>query len=168
MGLAFAAVLCLVTGVTTALADGGSTEIFRTKQGPYEIIVGIIPATPVVGVIHFSVTVVGANSGDPVSDAMVTIAAQGPQDLAAGPVTIVNTATSYYYDANITVAAIGDWQFQVTVDSPLGKERVTFPLRVQTVTVNWGAIASVLVAILLVVPLVVLGYQSLRRRRQKR
>ncbi|MEK7777132.1 MAG: hypothetical protein AAB303_00715, partial [Chloroflexota bacterium] len=41
---------------------------------------------------------------------------------------------------------------------------MTFPLRVLTVTVNWGAIAAILVAILLVLPLMIVGYRSLRGR----
>lgn len=162
-------VLWLATTSMAARANGGATQVFRARQGPYEITVGIIPPTPQVGILHFAVSLVEQSTLRPITGATVTIAAQGPQGLAAGPIAATNTyGATNYYDANISLDAPGEWQFQLAVDSPMGKELVAFPLQVRQVTVNWGAIASILVTIVLALPLVVVGYQSLRGRRQAR
>ncbi len=170
VGLALAILVWLLATVAAARADGGSTEVFRTKQGPYEIIVGIIPPTPAVGVVHFSVTLGEAGTGRPVTQATVNISAQGPQGSTGSTVAATNTfAASPYYDTNIAVDKPGEWQFQVAVDSPLGKEHVTFPLKVLSqAAVNWQAVASLMVALVLALPLVIVGYRSLRRQRRTR
>ena len=114
-----------------------------------------------------TVTVLEAASKRPITGATVTIEAHGPEAPTAGPVVALSTvAAPRYYDATISLDSIGQWEFQVTVESPLGEERVAFPLQVREATVNWGAVISMLVAVLLVLPLVASGYRSLRARRR--
>ena len=166
--LALAVALWLATPVMAASANGGANEVFRAKQGPYEIyeiVVGIIPPTPQVGILHFTVSVVERATSRPVASASVTIEARGPQGSSGSTEDATNTfGAPNYYDANIAVDKPGEWEFEVVVDSPLGNERVTFPLRVQQTTVNWGAIAATLAAIVLALPIVVASYRSLRGR----
>ena len=157
----------LVAYATPTLANGSAIEVFRQQQGPYEVGVGVIPSTPVVGNLHLTIWVLEAASKQPITEAAVTMEAQGPEAGIAGPVTALLTIAQYY-DVNIPVGTIGEWQFQVTVESPLGTERVTFPLYVRKATVTWGPVIALLASVLLAVPVVAAGSRRLRGRQRTR
>ncbi len=149
-------------------ANGGATEVFRQRQGPYEIAVGINPPTLVVGNVHLTVRVVDAITMRPVvNGAVVTIEARGPEKSVVGPLIAPSVpAESWWHDANIVLDAIGTWQFQLTVESELGKERVEFSLPVQESSVSWGVVFALLVGVFVGLPTAVLTRRVLQGRKR--
>ena len=115
-----------------ASANGNSVEIFRASEGRYEIIVGVQPAAPVVGLAHFTITPLDLGTSAPVIDAEINVVAHDPQDRPTYRVRAINSpAARNYYDANITFDSPGDWTLFVEVESAaLGHATVAVPLRV--------------------------------------
>ena len=152
--LAAAAALVLpVWGL--ASANGNSLEIFRASEGRYEIIVGVQPDAPVVGLAHFTIMPLDLGTSAPVIDAEVNIVAHDPQDRPTYRVRAVNSpAARNYYDANITFDSTGEWTLFVEVESAaLGHATVAVPLRVGAQalgpslagTITWLIVLGVLV-----------------------
>ena len=115
-----------------AMANGDGLEIFRGRQGAYELTVGVQPPVPVVGPVHFTVTPFDAESSGPVLQAEITILAYDPQGNPAFQVRAVNSpAQRQYYDANITINAPGGWTLGIDVHSDaLGDATFRVPLHV--------------------------------------
>ena len=98
------------------LANGGSVEIFRAKQGAYELVVGVQPEVPVVGRTHFTITPFDLSTSLPVIHAEIVIVAHNPQGEPTYEVRAVNHPLAIeYYDANITFESPGDWTLMVTI-----------------------------------------------------
>ncbi len=168
VGVVLVAATWLVDSGASVQANGGATEVFRQKQGPYEIAVGTIPPTLVVGNVHLTVRVVDAATMRPVvNGAVVTIEARGPEESVVGPLTAPSVpAEPWWYDANIALDATGTWQFQLTLESELGKERVTFSLLVQEASVSWGVVFALLIGVFLGLPTAVLIRRVLQGRKR--
>lgn len=73
-------------------------------------------------------------------------------------------ATPQYHDVNLPIGVTGEWRFQITVDSELGEEHLSFSLQIYDAAVNWGAVVTMLVVVLLALPIGAGGYRALRRR----
>ena len=115
-----------------ALADGKGVEIFRAREGAYEIIVGVQPEVPVVGTVHITVTPVDLETSLPVVHAEIVIVAHDPEGVPAYQARAVNLPLAVqYYDANITFESPGDWTLIVDVrHDTLGSAEVSVPLHV--------------------------------------
>jgi hypothetical protein len=147
-----AAFLLLAQG--HSLANGESVEIFRGREGAYELIVGVQPETPVVGAIHFTITPLDIETSLPVVDAEISVVAHDPDGKAAYRVRAVNTPlAARYYDANITIESPGTWTLAVEVSSDrLGRATFAVPVkvgagpvaRILAGTVVWLAVVTVL------------------------
>ena len=147
-----AAVLFLAEG--HSLANGESVEIFRGREGAYELIVGVQPETPVVGAIHFTITPLDIETSLPVVHAEINVVAHDPDGNPAYRVRAVNTPLAVqYYDANMTVHSPGAWTLAVEVSSDrLGRATFTVPVKVGpgpvasslAGTVVWLAVVTVL------------------------
>ena len=169
LALAPLAGLLAVAPAGPALANGDAVEIFRGREGPYEVIVGIQPVEPVVGTVHFSVTPLDASTSLPVTDAEITIVASDERGEPIYQARALNTpAAPRYYDANITFEAPGTWTLEVQVQSDgLGEATATVPLRVEEQSITPGPAGAFV--LLTVVAALVGGslylWNSARRRR---
>ena len=120
-------------GVGEAAANGNSFEIFRERAGNYEVSVGVLPETPVIGQLHVTVTPFEASSGDPVTDATVTVVASKDDGASRYISPALNTpAEPNSYDANFKLSSPGDWTLSVDVASDsLGSATFNVGLKVK-------------------------------------
>ena len=115
-----------------ALANGNGAEIYRGREGAYEVIVKVQPDRPEVGAIHFTITPLDAKTLAPIVDAEIDIVAHDPTGKAAYRTRALNPPlAAEYYDANITIGSAGEWTLIVRVSSDLlGQATFTVPVHV--------------------------------------
>ena len=184
--LVIAAAVAIHFAASSAYANGRVVEFDRRIAGAYEIALGKIPPTPIVGNFYLSILLTDTASGAPVLDANVVVSAVGPVDVEndadtapteAGPTEIgpivVNPdpdAENYpgYYDTEqpIVLDRTGLWLFTVSVDSPQADEATAeFPVEVTTPNPITGIVTLVaLLAFIVVVALAIRMYIRERRR----
>ena len=129
-----AALLLVVVGLPAVVwtapaaveANGASTRLYEGTQGGYRLVVGIIPARPVVPQTHLSMQVfdaaADADSGDvrPLRDTevRVTVSATGPAGAAGlGPLPALNDNSIVYFEVDVPFDVVGNWQLSVAVAS---------------------------------------------------
>ena len=120
---------------STAHANGRVTELQKKQAGPYEIALGTIPGTPIVGNLHLTMTVADRASGAFLLDARVSVTGSGPggQVPEIGPLEAENNPISpNFYDINTTVDRVGFWTFTVSISGDLGEASTDFTLNVET------------------------------------
>ena len=166
------AVLALHTAVIlpspgTAHANGASTIIMDRVQGPYRMVVGIIPARPVVPQTHLAIQVFDTADERLLrdTDVQLYVAATGPAgSIEFGPQQVVNEQTLRYFEVDVPFSTIGPWDVSVSVSSPLGEEEFMLNLEVgePRAQVQWLWITGLLVAIFAVG---IWTWLTLRRRR---
>ena len=123
--------LCLAAN---AFADGGSVQL-HSVSGPFDITLFAEPPLPRAGQIDFSVLIQDAKSGEPVMDAVVTLAltpvkvhqnvqpawyppscaVSAPADLAAVPLLHSGASNRLLYGALVEVPAAGVWHVRTEV-----------------------------------------------------
>jgi hypothetical protein len=123
--------LCLAANV---FADGGSVQL-HSVSGPFDITLFAEPPLPRAGQIDFSVLIQDAKSGEPVMDAVVTLAltpvkvhqnAQpawyppscaviAPADLAAVPLLHSGASNRLLYGALVEIPSAGVWHVRTEV-----------------------------------------------------
>lgn len=178
LSLCLAAVVAAHLAASSAYANGRVVEFDRRVAGPYEIALGKIPPTPIVGNFYLSILLTDAQTKTPVLDANVVVSAVSPvgEDGAAateiGPI-VVNSdpdAENYpgYYDTEqpIVLDRTGLWTFTVSVDTPEADEATAeFPVEVTTPNPITGIVTLVaLLAFIIVVALAIRMYIRERRR----
>ena len=164
-----------------AYANGRVVEFDRRNAGPYEIALGKIPPTPIVGNFFLSILLTESASATPVLDAKVVVSATGPvAEGEAGPQTsapelgpiVVNPdpdPQNYpgYYDTEqpIVLDRTGMWMFTVSVEGAAGEGTAEFPVEVTTPNPITGIVTLVaLLAFIVVVALAIRMYIRERRR----
>ena len=163
-----AAVILLLP--VTAQANGRVTKFVRQEAGPYEIALGMIPDSPVVGSLHLTMNVLDLSSQTPVLDATVAVTGRGPEAEVAeiGPLTAFNNPTNpAFYGINTEVDRVGIWTFTVAVSGDRGDASTDFLIKVETP----NPISKVLtwVTVMVFVALVGFGlYPFLRDRMRRR
>ena len=132
-------------GAGEVRANGDSQEIFRSREGAYEIVVGVQPRVPTVGTVHFTVTPLDSQTSEPVASALVTLTANDSEGNAVYTTRAVNTPVErQYYDANILFEDAGFWLIQVDVESEsLGKSTVLVPLQVDEAPISAGLTGTI-------------------------
>lgn len=186
LGMAVAAVAHFAA--PRANANGRVVEFDRRIAGPYEIALGKIPPTPIVGNFYLSILLTEAESKAPVLGANVAISAIGPPvegeasptmgEPEIGPI-VVNPdpdPQNYpgYYDTEqpIVLDRTGLWVFTVSVDSaeagtPTDRAAAEFPVEVTTPNPITGIVT--LLALLMFIIVVALAIRMfLRERRRSR
>lgn len=164
--------------VRTAAANGAATVVMDRIQGPYRLVVGIIPARPVVPTTHLTIQVFAAgNGGDgnaggrserrPLRDTEVAlqVAASGPPGTPDfGPAPVYNEQTLRYFEVDVPFAATGQWQVSLSVASERGAEVFALPLEVGEpgARVQWVWVAGMLA---LIVVVGIWTFWTLQRRR---
>ena len=185
--LVIAASAAIHFAASSAYANGRVVEFDRRIAGEYEIALGKIPPTPIVGNFYLSILLTDAETKTPVVGANVVVSAVGPIDAEddagmetppteIGPI-VVNPdpdPENYpgYYDTEqpIVLDRTGLWLFTVSVDSPQASapaDSVTaeFPVEVTTPNPITGIVTLVaLLAFIIVVALAIRMYIRERRR----
>ena len=154
---------------STAFANGTTRPVVKNERvGPYDLEVGILPGTPRVGNLHFSILVNDAEAGEPVTDALVTITASGPPDsTGVGPVRALSTIQSpQFYEADVSLDMEGRWTFTLDVVAEPGEASLELPMEVSRPGgFSVAFVAAVAVALLAVS---VWTWDRIRRRRRRR
>ena len=128
---------------SSAHANGRVVEFERQIAGPYEIALGKIPPSPIVGNLYLSILLTEVESKAPVLGAEVVVSATGPpiegetSPMGDGPEigpTVVNPdpdPQNYpgYYDTEqpIVLDRPGRWVFTVSVDGAAVRRRQSSP-----------------------------------------
>ena len=133
-----AAAVALLTVLALGLPDSAqaqveATEIFRHRQGGYEMGLAVLPYPPKVGHVHFSITLSDVETSSDVTDAEITIVANDEGGEPAYQALALNTPQEpRFYEANISFRAAGSWSLEVRVDSPrLGATTFSVPMEVE-------------------------------------
>ena len=155
------------TEAETVYANGASTIIMNQVQGPYRMVVGIIPARPVIPQTHLAIQVFDASDERLLRDTDVDlqVVATGPPGASTfGPEQVLNEQTLRYFEVDVPFEIIGPWDVSVSVSSHLGEEEFVLNLEVEEprAQIQWVWITGVLVAIFAVG---VWTWLTLRRRR---
>lgn len=181
--VAAALLACLVAAAAPLFANGRVVEFDRRAAGPYEIALGKIPASPVVGSLHLTMTITDTAADAPVMGAEVVITAVGPPPEVgegaegAGGAAAVGAGIGpliaepdpndpIYYDAATQVDRAGLWRFTVRVSAEGGPpSSAEFPIEVSSPNPITGIITLVtLVAFVGVIAMAVRVYIRERRR----
>ena len=171
------AVLALLAVVSLGLAGGvegsGPTEVFRHRQGGYEMALSVLPYPPKVGHVHLSVTLRDVAQASDVTDAEVTIVANDEAGEPTYQVRALNTPQEpLFYVGNIIFKAAGSWTMEVRVDSPeLGPMSFEAPLEVEVQSIEasrGGALLFAGVLAVLVGGAAYVWYSAKRRQQLRR
>lgn len=150
-----------------AEANGASTTIMDRTQGPYRVVVGIIPARPVIPQTHLAIQVFDASDESLLrdTDVQLSVSASGPPGSPEfGPELVSNEQTLRYFEVDVPFDVVGSWSVSVTVASERGEERFILPLQViePGAQIQWVWIAAVMA---LIVAVGVWTWLIMRRRR---
>ena len=167
---------------SSAHANGRVVEFDRQIAGPFEIALGKIPPSPIVGNLYLSILLTEVESKAPVLGAEVVVSATGPpiegeaspmgDGPEIGPIVVnpdpdpQNYAGYYDTEQPIVLDRSGWWTFAVNVDSPdAGEASAQFLVNVTTPNPLIGIITLVaLLAFIIVVALAIRMYIRERRR----
>ncbi len=142
----------MVPLVGNATANGTSTIVMDRVQGPYRVVVGIIPARPVTPQTHLAIQVFSAVDERLLRDTEVRlrVAATGPVGAAPyGPELALNDQSLRYFETDVPFNVTGPWNLTLSVASGLGEEEFALRLEVEEprAGVQWIWIAGLLAAI---------------------
>ena len=153
--LAVLTVIAIILPLHQAQANGAATIVFDQTGGSYRLVVGIIPARPVIPRTHLTIQVFDAASQQPLRDTDVDllIAATGPPGASDfGPQQVMNEQTLRYFEVDVPFSVIGPWQVSVTISSQRGAAEFVMNLMVGEpgAQIQWIWIAALMAAIIAV------------------
>ena len=171
LAVAWASALAALTLILTATvsANGRVGQFVRQAAGPYEIALGTIPDSPVVGELHLTMTVRDTTAESFVLDAEIKVSGVGPDGDAVeiGPLDARNSPTSLdFYEVNTTVDRVGTWTFTVSVTGAAGEGSTDFLIGVRTASLVYRVFTWV--TVMMFFALVALGLVPYLRRRWRR
>ena len=118
-------------------ANGFTVPIAQGIAGPYEYLVGIWPPNPGVGDLHVAVTLTADER--PVTDAVVSVRGDlTDPSQTVGPADAANYFQPWVYELNVFLDQPGEWMFEISIDSPVGKTVLMAPLEVSGEPVPLG------------------------------
>lgn len=155
VGLATLLALLLPLLAGTAEANGATTILYDQIQGRYRLVVGIIPARPVIPQTHMSMQVFDAGEERLLrdTDVDVSVFATGPPGSPNfGPKKVANEASIVYFEVDVPFDVVGAWQVEINVTSESGAETFLIPVQVGEpgTSIQWIWVSLVLIVILLV------------------
>ena len=150
-----------------AEGNGTSTIVFDETRGPYRLVVGILPARPVIPQTHLAIQVFDAADATLLRDTDVEmhVIATGPPGASDfGPQLVLNEQTLRYFEVDVPFSVIGQWSVLVTVSSERGEEEFVLDMAVGEpgARIQWIWIAGVMAAI---VAVGIWTWLTLQRRR---
>ncbi len=154
-------------GYAPVSANGRATLISSQEQGPYLVEVSILPNRAVVNNTHISIRIVSLSSGEPLTEASVSVTAAGPAAANGfGPIPTDNNVLPQFFEATLPFDTPGEWQLSVSVDSDLGDATLQVPLEVREGRpINLILVAAIAVALL---ALSIWTYDRIRGRQRSR
>ena len=156
----------LALTIARAEANGASTIIMDHTQGPYRVVVGIIPARPVTPQTHLAIQVF--DSDDRLlrdTDVQLLISASGPPGAPEfGPQPVRNDQSLRYFEVDVPFDVVGPWRVSVAVSSERGAELFVLPIEVGEpgAQIQWVWIAAVMA---LIVAVGIWTWLTMQRRR---
>ena len=164
---ATAAVLWAMLWVGISEANGASTTVMDRIQGPYRVVVGIIPARPGVPQTHLAIQVFAAADEQLLrdTDVQLLIEASGPSGSPKfGPQQVLNEQTLRYFEVDVPFDVVGPWDVAMTLSSERGEETFVLPLEVGEpgAQLQWVWIAAMMA---LIVGVGIWTWLIMRRRR---
>ena len=138
-----------------AEANGTSTIVFDETRGAYRLVVGILPARPVIPRTHLAIQVFDADDERLLRDTDVDlrVVATGPPGASDfGPRQVLNEQTLRYFEVDVPFSVTGPWQVSVTVSSERGEEEFVLDMAVGEpgARIQWIWIAGVMAAVVAV------------------
>ena len=138
-----------------AEANGTSTIVFDETRGAYRLVVGILPARPVIPQTHLAIQVFDAADATLLRDTDVEmhVIATGPPGASDfGPAQVRNEQTLRYFEVDVPFSVTGEWSVSVTVSSERGEEEFVLDLAVGEpgARIQWIWITGALAAIVAV------------------
>lgn len=167
LALGIMSVVAMVLPQGSAEANGTSTIVFDETRGPYRLVVGILPARPVIPQTHLAIQVFDAADATLLRDTdveMHVVAAGPPGASDFGPAQVLNEQTLRYFEVDVPFSITGPWQVSVTVSSERGEEEFVLDMAVGEpgARIQWIWIAGVMAAI---VAVGIWTWLTLQRRR---
>ena len=102
--------------VTRLQAHGDMKQIYVGTTANFEISVKSIPHKPMVGQAHFSIEPKNASTGEPITQALITLIVR-LEDEAFQSRAVNSTDYPHMYDANLTFHRPGIWGIQISMSS---------------------------------------------------
>lgn len=167
LALATLSVVAVVLPQGMAEANGTSTIVFDETRGSYRLVVGILPARPVIPRTHLAIQVFDSADEQLLRDTDVElhIVATGPPGASDfGPEQVLNEQTLRYFEVDVPFSATGQWRVSVTVSSERGEEEFVLDMSVGEpgARIQWIWIAGLMAAI---VGVGIWTWLTLQRRR---
>ncbi|MCL0029205.1 FixH family protein [Dehalococcoidia bacterium] len=158
------------TSPVTAQTLDEPTELFRGRAGPYEAMVAIRPHVPMVGTIHFLVSVLDADTRKAIAGARVLIVAFDEDGSPVYQSLAVDTpASPGVYEANITFSEPGRWSLRVNLVSQLmGEASFDVPLEVRPAPKSASSAGALLFFTIIAVLVAGTAYVADTARRARR
>ncbi len=132
--LALAAIVTLVLPPVVTYANGRVIQFERRIAGPYEIAVGTIPQSLVIGSLHLTMSISDAATDTFILNTEVTVTGKGPESdaIEIGPLAAqINPNDPAFHDVNTSVDRVGVWSFVISVSGDLGDASAEFPIEVK-------------------------------------
>ena len=135
-----------------------SQEVYSDEVGPYKL---LITSSRVVDFVHISIYLSLKDSGLPDPDAVLTVSAEQNRSsgISVGPMaaSLIDENLNWF-SADLPIKETGEWTFTLTIDSPLAKETIMFPIFVR----QPGGLSITLVAIVTAIVIAVVLWTGRR------
>lgn len=111
-------------------ANGFTVPLEEGNSGPYNYLVGIWPAEPVVGKLHMAIALTSEDG--PVTGATVGVRGRiGQKGPHSEPVPAIGSFPQpWSYELDMSLREPGRWTFEIQIDSSLGETVLEVPLGV--------------------------------------
>lgn len=169
----FATLIALAAAVVAGTfgnvyANGRVLEFDSRVAGPYQVEMGKIPNTPVVGALHLTIRATEIATGASMIGADVAVTGVGPDSQAVeiGPLIATSDLQDpTFYDVAMQVDRIGEWVFTVAVITEFGNGTADFPIQVVESNPITGIVT--VVALIAFVSVLALAVRAFLRERSK-
>lgn len=131
-----ATLLCLV-GATARAHGGGTPQLTNEAVGPYLLSVWSNPNPAVVGQLHLTLALADAESGAPITEAEVMVAARQGDTTLTAVATHEGALVPEFYEADFDLPRTGEWQFDIVIEGETGSGQAGFTLAVEAGATNW-------------------------------
>ena len=135
--------LSLVLVPTTGAAPCGATAarvLTQTREGPFDLVVGVLPENPSLGYVRLVATVCDAATGGPVPDAQVTFIPTSPEGKVGAPIYGLGKFSGpEEYSAELSLKKSGLWHYRIEVKSQAGSATTNVAVEIRQPTDYSGA-----------------------------